>query len=188
MPRTRKAKRGQFPIESDQKEWTHSAKYKNWVGKLKKTKKIQRSAKKDLCAGEKGICKNNIGIPRKHMPQFTLRRAPFSQNPIKKFRKYVKEKYDVKSRFGERTADELKPSQGEINRGRVEALIEDNIIDDMEVPIVISKDNYIIDGHHRWAAFRMAAPKKQMKVVIIEAPVKDVLGMAVEWGAETHAF
>jgi hypothetical protein len=175
-------------MENKDKEWTLSRNYKDWVGKLKKTKKIRRSVKNDLCAGKSGICKSNIGIPRKYMPQFTLRRSPFSQNPIKKFRKYVKGKYGVKSSNGERTADELKPSQGEINRIRVDALIEDNIIDTMEVPLVISRDNYIVDGHHRWAAFRMAAPKKPMKVVIIDAPVKDVLGMAVEWGAETHTF
>ncbi len=58
----------------------------------------------------------------------------------------------------------------------------------MEVPIVVSKNDYIIDGHHRWAAFRLAAPKKPMKTIVIDAPAKDVLGMAVDWGAPTHEF
>ena len=180
--RTAKAKTKQFPLEHKEKEWTSNRTYKNWVGKLKRAKTIRRSAKKDLCAGKKGICKNDLGISRKHMPQFTARR------PINQFRRHIKTEYGINSRASKRTADELKPSQGEINREKVDELIDDDLINNMRVPLVISKDNYIADGHHRWAAFRMAAPRKPMKVVIIDAPIKDVLGMAVDWGAETQQF
>jgi len=180
--RTAKAKTKQFPVEHKEKEWTSNRTYKNWVGKLKRAKTIRRSAKKDLCAGKKGICKNDLGISRKHMPQFTARR------PINQFRRHIKTEYGINSRASKRTADALKPSQGEINREKVDELIDDDLSNNKRVPLVISKDNYIADGHHRWAAFRMAAPRKPMKVVIIDAPIKDVLGMAVDWGAETQQF
>jgi len=179
MPATRKK---QFPIEHEDKEWTEGRKYKKWVHKMRNSKKTRRSPKKDLCAGQNGICKNDLGISRKHMPQFTARR------PINKFRKYIKEKYDVDSHTAKRVASELNPAQGEINREKVQELIDDGVTDSMRVPLVVSKNNYIVDGHHRWAAFRMDAPKKPMKVVVIEAPIKDVLGMAVDWGAETQNF
>jgi len=178
--KTRKIKH--FPIEHEDKEWTESEKYKKWVKKMSTSKKARRTPKEDLCAGEKGICKNDLGISRKHMPQFTARR------PINKFRKYVKEKYNVDSWNAKMTAAELNPAQGEINRKKVKELIADGVTEDMRVPLVVSKNDYIVDGHHRWAAFRMAAPKKPMKVVVIGAPIKDVLGMAVDWGAETQTF
>ena len=183
-----KANIQRFPVENREKEWTHSPKYKKWIGSLRTARQTRRSAEKDLCAGKKGICKNDLGIPRKYMPQFTLRRAPFTQSPIKKFRKYIKDTYKVKSYNSTRKAGELKPAQSEISKARVDDLIEDNIIDSMEVPLVVSSNNYIADGHHRWAAFRVKAPEKPMKVVVIDAPIKDVLGMAVDWGATTQDF
>jgi len=107
--RTVKANIKHFPIENQTKKWTNSANYKKWVRKLKTARQARRSSKEDLCAGKNGICKNDLGIPRKYMPQFTLRRAPFSTNPIKKFRKYIKKTYGVKSYESTRRADELKP-------------------------------------------------------------------------------
>lgn len=187
MARTAKVSKG-FPIENRTKEWTHGKNYKRWVGKLKTMKRRIHSAKKDLCTGKHTICKGNLGIQRRYMPQFTLRRSPFSQNPIRKFRRYIKDTHGVKSYESTRRAVDLKPSQGEISRVRVEGLLEDDVISSMEVPLVISKDDFIVDGHHRWAAFRLKAPKKPMKVIVIDAPVRDVLGMAVNWGASTQEF
>jgi len=177
-----------FPLDNNNKKWSKSKTYKNWVGDLKETRQTRRSPKKDLCSGKNSICTGNLGIPRKHMPQFTLRRAPFSQNPLKKFRKFIKTKYGIKSKETTRMAIDLKPSQSEISKVRVEGLIEDNLVDSMEVPIVVSNNDYVIDGHHRWAVFRLKAPKKPIKAVVIDAPVRDVLGMAVDWGASTQSF
>lgn len=185
--KTLKARRN-FQVENKNKEWTSDKDYKSWVKKIKTVKKIRRSPKEDLCAGKNSICKNDLGIPRKYMPQFTLRRAPFSQNPIKKFRSYIKHKYGIKSYITTKKASELKPSQGEISKVRVEGLLNDNVIDTMEVPLVISNNDYIADGHHRWAAFRLKAPEKPMAVVVIDAPIKDVLGLAIEWGATSQKF
>jgi hypothetical protein len=184
----RKTRKQSFPIEQKDKIWTQGKTYKNWAHTLKKVRANTHTAKEDLCVGKDSICRGNLGIPRKYMPQFTLRRAPFSQGPIKKFRKHIKDIYGVNSYNTTRKASELKPSQREISKVRVNALIEDNVVDTMEVPLVISKNDYVVDGHHRWAAFRLKAPEKPMKVVVIDAPVKNVLGMAVNWGASTEHF
>jgi ParB-like chromosome segregation protein Spo0J len=87
-----------------------------------------------------------------------------------------------------KTAKNLNPSQNEISRHRVEGLIEDDIIDKQEVPLLVSKNDYIVDGHHRWAAFRVKAPNKAMETIVVDAPIKDVLGIAIDWGAEHQAF
>ena len=51
-----------------------------------------------------------------------------------------------------------------------------------------ARGTILVDGHHRWAAYRMKAPKKPMEVVVIDAPIRDVLGMAIDWGAGHSAF
>ena len=107
---------------------------------------------------------------------------------INDFRRYLKTKYGIKSRKTTRTAKDLNPSQNEISRSRVEGLLEDNLIEKQELPMVVSKNGYIVDGHHRWAAFRMKAPKKDMDVVEIDAPIRDILGISIEWGAEHSKF
>ena len=177
-----------FPINNKRKDWTNSKVYKKWVRQIRGTKKIRRSPKEDLCSVKNGICKEDLGIPRKYMPQLTLRKKPFSHKLINEFRRHIKSKYGIKSHKATRKAKELNPSQNEISRPRVEGLIEDDIIDKQEVPLIVSKNGYIVDGHHRWAAFRMKAPKRPMDAIIIDAPIRDVLGMAIDWGAEHHAF
>jgi hypothetical protein len=177
-----------FPINNRDKTWTNSVSYKKWLRKVRRTKKIKRSSQEDLCSVKGGICKGDLGIPRSLMPQFTLRRKPFSRKLLNDFRRYIKNKYGIKSRRVMKAASELNPSQNEISRHRVEGLIEDNIIDKQEVPLLISKNDYIVDGHHRWAAFRVKAPNKKMETVVVDAPIKDILGIAIDWGAEHQMF
>lgn len=177
-----------FPINDKEKSWTNSESYKKWLRKVRKTKKVKRSTEEDLCSVKNGICKGDLGIPRSLMPQFTLRRKPFSRKLLNEFRRYIKKKYGIKSRRIMKTAAELNPSQNEISRHRVEGLIEDDIIDKQEVPLLVSKNGYIVDGHHRWAAFRVKAPKRMMETVVVDAPIKDILGIAIDWGAEHQMF
>jgi len=177
-----------FPINNKEKNWTNSESYKKWLRKVRKTKKVRRSQAEDLCSVKGGICKGDLGIPRSLMPQFTLRRKPFSRKLLNEFRRYIKKKYGIKSRKVMKTAKNLNPSQNEISRHRVEGLIEDNIIDKQEVPLLVSKNDYIVDGHHRWAAFRVKAPNKTMETIVVDAPIKDILGIAIDWGAEHQAF
>jgi hypothetical protein len=37
-------------------------------------------------------------------------------------------------------------------------------------------------------AFRLKKPEKPIPAIQIEAPVKDILGIAVAWGAKHHEF
>jgi ParB-like chromosome segregation protein Spo0J len=82
----------------------------------------------------------------------------------------------------------LKPSQGEINKKRIQGLIDDGVLDKVNIPLVVSGDNYVVDGHHRWAAYRLKKAEASLPVMVIDAPVKDVLGIAVAWGAKHQEF
>jgi hypothetical protein len=170
-----------FPVDHESKAWTRKKVYKKWVRKLER-KTVRHTAKEDLCIGKDSICKYHIGIVRKYMPQFS------SPAEIKQFTNFIKKAYGITSHSGKKAANELKSSQKEISRERVEGLIHDNILKKLNTPVLISADNYVIDGHHRWAAYMMIKPKAMLPVVIINAKIKDILGIAVAWGAKHEEF
>lgn len=173
-----------FYIQDPQKNWTMSNRYKNWVHKLtRKSGRTRNKKQEDLCVGKGNICDGDLGIPRKYMPQFV------GKDDVKKFKNFIKRVYGIRSRATRRKASDLTPTQKEISRTRVNGLVkEENILKKVHVPLVISKDNYIVDGHHRWAAFRLHKPKKSLPVLEIDAPIKDVLGISIAWGAKHHEF
>jgi hypothetical protein len=170
-----------FHVEHPKKRWTRSKKYKKWLGKLTR-KQSKNTQAEDLCIGKKSICKGDLGIPRKYMPQFE------NMGEIRSFRTFVKKVYKIKSCKARRTARQLRPSQGEISKPRVNAMIKKGVIGNIYFPLVISGDNFVVDGHHRWAAYRLKKPDAKLPVVMIDAPIKDILGLAVAWGAKHHQF
>jgi hypothetical protein len=173
-----------FRIEDASKNWTMTNRYKKWVGKLThKTRGKRHTKAEDLCVGKDNICDGDLGIPRKYMPQF------IGKDDVQKFRRFIKRVYGIKSGITRRKARELKPTQKEISRSRIEDLIDnENILNKVLVPLVISKDNYVVDGHHRWAAYRLKKPNKSLPAVEINAPIKDVLGISIAWGAKHQEF
>ena len=56
------------------------------------------------------------------------------------------------------------------------------------VPLIVSADGYVIDGHHRWAAYKSHEPSKKMPVLVVKDTARDVLSMAATWGAKHHQF
>ena len=117
MSATRKIATKVFPKEDPEKPWTEKKKYKNWVNKLKKKRQSRRTKYEDLCVGSNSICKGDLGIPRKYMPQFT------TKDDVKQFQKFVSKVYHIPTFSSTRKASQLRPSQSEISRKRVNHLI-----------------------------------------------------------------
>lgn len=158
--------------------WTHSANYKKWMQKV--TTHRNKSRRKsdpevDLCDAEKGFCAGNKDIPRRLMPQIYN---------VKKFAKTIKKKYGIHSHMENVNPNSLIPSQEEIKK-----VVVNNIADSMmkgkykDMPIVISKNKYIIDGHHRWAARKKYYPTRKIRALVVHKKAMDVLGIAA---AEDH--
>lgn len=62
----------------------------------------------------------------------------------------------------------LKHSQKQVNKKKVLSIIKD-IERGINIPlIVISSDNYIIDGHHRQLAYAVIEPDTPIKVIKLE--------------------
>lgn len=142
-------------------------------------------------------CDNNLGIPREEMPQFKGKPQPGSaadSMPKDKngevdteevFKKMLKDK-GIKTMDTEIPSDGLKASQSELVGAKVagmtKALEQDPMNKSITAPIYVSRDGYVIDGHHRWAAMTSKAIKDgkpaNMKVHVIDMDAKDIIPMA----------
>ena len=142
-------------------------------------------------------CDDNLGIPRDQMPQFKGKPVPGSKAekmPLNKdgevdtepvFREMLKEK-GIKTTQTEVPADKLKATQSELGGdkvvGMMGALEKDPNHPGITGPIYVSRDGFVIDGHHRWAAiaaYNAKYPDKQipMKCEVIDMDIKDAIPM-----------
>jgi len=142
-------------------------------------------------------CDDNLGIPRAEMPQFKGKAIEGSRaanmpvdasgevdtEPV--FKEMLKEKGITVSQT-EVPADKLKATQSELVGAKVVgmmgALEENPEHEKITAPIYVSRDGYVIDGHHRWAAiaaYNAAHPDSQipMKVQVIDMDIKDAIPM-----------
>jgi hypothetical protein len=148
-------------------------------------------------------CDDNQGIPREEMPQFKgkpLPGTPSEDLPKDKngevdteplFKKMLKEK-GIKTVESELPSDKLKATQSELVGSKVagmtKALEEDPNNPGITAPIYVSRDGFVIDGHHRWAAVTSAAIKAgkpaNMKVIVVDMDIKDAIPMCNQFAEE----
>jgi len=148
-------------------------------------------------------CDDNLGIPRDQMPQFKGKPQPGTPSvdlPRDKngevdteplFKKMLADK-GIKVVDTEIPSDALKASQSELVgtkvAGMAKALEENPNNPGITAPIYVSRDGYVIDGHHRWAAVTSAAIAKgapaNMKVHVIDMDAKDIIPMANQFAQE----
>lgn len=159
----------------------------------------------DVCKMSPPVCVGNKGLTRDKMPQIeggkSVREMLDSDDELerKKGQAMVQAGADpdddrpimrqMLDRFKEAGAGskqsrirvgELKATQKEIKaaktfgiadahlKGKFNALTE-------EPKVMISRDGYILDGHHRWAAVLTIDPKRTMEVVVIDMDMDDLL-------------
>jgi len=148
-------------------------------------------------------CDDNQGIPREEMPQFKGKPLPgtpaedlpkdskgeVDTEPL--FKKMLKEK-GIKTVETELPSDKLKATQSELVGSKVagmtKALEEDPNNPGITAPIYVSRDGFVIDGHHRWAAVTSAAIKAgkpaNMKVIVVDMDIKDAIPMCNQFAEE----
>lgn len=84
-------------------------------------------------------------------------------------------------RRGEVAVDRLKPTQNNGIPSKVDAIASNIKRGEPLHPIVVSRDGYIIDGHHRWLAVKKVCADNgttgKMEVVMIMLPKWDALRM-----------
>lgn len=107
----------------------------------------------------------------------------------KKFSKKIRHKYNISSKTIKLSTKSLKPSQNEINGEIVEKVVKSmKKKSKKDMPIVVSKDGYVVDGHHRWAAHKKMNPHKKIKALKINAGIDDALGIAIATETKRDSF
>jgi predicted ABC-type ATPase len=108
--------------------------------------------------------KESLGVKRKDMPQIT-------EEAQKDFMAHLKEQ-GVGVKTGKMKISEMKPSQDEMDADKAAKLQDDPHLDK---PIIVSKDDYIMDGHHRWLAARMKDEDQKANVIKVDMNGKELL-------------
>lgn len=145
------------------------------------------------------FCKRNLGIRRLKMPQFIGKPRAGSRAAV--LVQNQKGEVDATAQFKEALgakgytlsssrvpAIALKATQNELIGSKIAgmwwALKKDENHPGIRAPIFISQDNYILDGHHRWAAVvgmdfeDGKLGNVMMDVVKINMPMKDLVQFA----------
>ena len=149
-------------------------------------------------------CDDNLGIPRDEMPQFKGKPqpgTPAADMPVDEkgdvdteplFKKMLEDK-GIKVVQTEVPSDKLKATQSELVGAKVvgmmSALEENPNNEGITAPIYVSRDGFVVDGHHRWAAiaaYNAAHPDAQipMKVQVIDMDIKDAIPMCNKFAEE----
>lgn len=71
----------------------------------------------------------------------------------------------------------LKHSQKQINKSKVKSIIIDKRAGKKMPPLVISKDNWIVDGHHRQVAYMVEDPNEEKTMIKIGYPRDKAIGI-----------
>ena len=167
---------------------------------------IEKSA--DICKLSPPVCEGNLGISRDNMPQLMDQSVksllnsedpgdkkkgqaavdagadPDSdQSPLEQFLETLK-KEGVKQEHTSIPVGELKATQREIKAGKTFKMAHSYFSGEFpkitEGEIIVSSDNHILDGHHRWAAMLVADPTLKMKVIKVDIPMKEFLRRSLE--------
>jgi hypothetical protein len=127
---------------------------------------------------------DNLGIPRNKMPQVPSdAKGQFIT---------VMEQRGARVQRGVADPTKLHPIQAEISATKSaqisKSLKEKGTATDDGGRIIISKDNYIIDGHHRWAAtalLSMDDPSIRLPVIRVDMDHQDLIGATLAWNQAT---
>jgi len=123
---------------------------------------------------------DNLGIPRNKMPQ-----VPSDTKAV-----FISEMQKRGARVQRGVADpaKLHPIQKEMSASKVglimKRLREKGMKTGDDGRIIISKDNYVIDGHHRWAAAAMLSfEDSSVKIPVIRVDMnhKDLISATLAW-------
>jgi len=160
--------------------------------------KVQVANTSIFCVDHVATPEHPAGIPRIAMPQFSglavagsraadlPKDAKGEVNVAAHFREYLGQ-LNVRTTELSMPAAHLRASQNELVGTKVAGMMLNEQFDPAREAIFVSRDNYVIDGHHRWATAvgRESATGSlgqfHMPVIKIDMPISEVLHLANQW-------
>lgn len=106
-------------------------------------------------------------IPRNLLPQIP-------EHEVDNFIKYCKDN-DVDCKILRKKASSIKPIQKDLNKSKIKDIVKNG---QSGAPLIVSGDNYLMDGHHRWAASLVEDLEKPITCLKFSCPIKKLILMA----------
>jgi len=164
-------------IRAAEEQWVQNHKAVNSVlGKATATKN-------NVCGVNSTMCEGHVGVHRHLMPQLEEKNTPALMEGLRVM--------GVGVNASTRTPGQLHATQDEM-RGPTIAFLEKEIREGrltghgLNAPIIVSSDGGVIDGHHRWAAWRRADPDRPIPVIVVDLPSSEALAaISGAMGAKT---
>ena len=117
-----------------------------------------------------------VGISRDSMPQI-------KSTDMSDFVQWLKTDKQINSKTVAMMVDDLKPSQKKINVNKVKGMLAKKSIDELanSKPVLVTKDNFLVDGHHRWFALYVEDAKNTIKSIVVDMEFEDFISVASEY-------
>lgn len=120
---------------------------------------------------------HTLGIPRSQMPQI-------KSYKLEAFELYLKSNgFSIKKDFVE--VEKLKLTQADVDMRKVVRMAQ-NINKVRQKYVIVSNNDYILDGHHRIFALQMTHPKQKIRVHRVNMDIKELLKIALKWDGSTQ--
>lgn len=118
----------------------------------------------------------DVGIPREEMPQI-------KSTDMQDFVQWLKSDKQVNSKSAQMMVDDLKPTQKKINTNKIKGMLANKSIEELanSKPVLVTADNFLVDGHHRWFALYIDEPKNSISVIRVNLPLEEFLSVAREY-------
>ena len=118
-------------------------------------------------------------IPRHHLPQIPAEER-------ERFREYLLG-HDVKTKWAKVAISNLRPIQQAVKKDKVQ-FFKDHP-DKLAEPLIISKEGFILDGHHRFVAQQELDPAAKMNCLVCNCNLKTLIELGLEFdGAEVKTM
>lgn len=146
---------------------------RNFVPNNSKEKKLTVEAQLDEYKVEVPHHSETLGIPRHQMPQIV-------STEYDDYFKYLEDNgLEIKRETA--TVGSLKAIQNEFDTDKIEQMIAKHYQQGSNVskikPLIVSSDNYLIDGHHRWLAMVNVSKNIKIPIIRVKAPMGHILSL-----------
>lgn len=166
-----------------------------------------RSGEGDVTDFRPAAYRGNLGIPRSSMPQ--LPDKPLAELAASKdakdrrilrsirtnggdgsrgllweFVDYLRDSHGVETTLGVDSPRYLRATQREMKAEKVLGMVDSYYKGEFDleaVPLIVSQDGYVLDGHHRWAAMLIVDPSGSLRVWKIGLPIRELLVRAHDY-------
>ena len=143
----------------------------------KKNRKKVAKPRMDMIKEEVINLDYGLGLSRSDLPQI-------KSADMDNFRAWLEEQ-GVESFNSSMEVGELTPIQKEINLEKVDSMASKHSAGEIDLvtnkPVMVSNDEHIIDGHHRWYALLELDETNELETINIDLPVEELLTMVTQY-------